>query len=134
MTQAPTFVQLAQSPDALLLDNEGIVVGVPEPYRRGARSLMVHGVFRLAKVDAALVDQHCLHGVVIVVRSPVGHIVQPAADALLFDDDLLDEGDTVRGYFNVDLGAGIQRVQSSRIWVSASILHHVSPVVAVSCP
>lgn len=133
MSDLPSFGPRPESPDAALGSGPGIAVSVPETFRSGDTGpLPLCGVFRLPKAEAAAVDGNCLKAVVVVVRQPVAAVCNPAEGALLFDDDLVNEGETVRGYFNVDLARIVElRAAPGTYWVSASILHHLSDVHTV---
>lgn len=129
---SPDFTRQAGSPDRALGDGVGIAIAVPERHRVGGGPLSVQGVFRIPKEEAEQVQGSCLNAVVVLVRQPIAGVCNPAEGSLLFEDDLVDEGATVRGYFGLDL-AGVfdLKGQPGTYRVSASILHHLSDVHTV---
>jgi len=131
-TGSPDFASRAGSPDRALGQGVGIAIAVPESHRAGSGPLTLQGVFRIPKDEAAQVRGSCLNAVVVLVRQPVAGVCNPGQGALLFDDDLVDEGATVKGYFNMDLADVFEMDAQPGVYrVSASILHHLSDVLAV---
>jgi len=131
-TGSPDFAPRAGSPDRALGNAVGIAIALPERHRPGSGPLPVQGVFRLPKAEAAEVRGSCLNAVVVLVRQPIAGVCNPGQGALLFDDDLVDEGATVKGYFNLDLADVFDvSAQPGSYRVSASILHHLSEVHTV---
>lgn len=132
MPDLPSFHRRAESPDRALGAGTGIALAAPETVRAGGGPMPLFGAFRLPKGEAEGVAGGCMNGVVVLVRQPVAWVGHPAGGALLFGDDLVDEGETVLGYFNVDLARmfGIGG-QPGTYRVSAAILHHLSEVVTV---
>jgi hypothetical protein len=128
-TGSPDFAPRAGSPDRALGSAVGIAIALPEHHRPGSGPLPVQGVFRLSKEEAAGVEGSCLNAVVVLVRQPIAGVCNPGQGALLFEDDLVDEGATVKGYFNLDLADVFDvATQPGTYRVSASILHHVSDI------
>ena len=129
----PTFSRRAETPPLKAGPEGGIAIACPRIVHLGSSTVMpLYGVFLLPKREAGRFGPHLLNGVVILLRGPDPATRSAGDGRFLFEDDLVDEGERVRGHFNLDLFAhfGLPR-EPARYWVSASILRHVSEVVTV---
>lgn len=125
----PNFRAVDESPPAPPAGGIALVApsSVPE-----SGVLPVYGSFLIEKSVAAEFGRNALRAVVLLVRNPLPATLAVADGRLVFDDDLQDEGEHTRGFFNVELfdAFALEREQS-RYWVSASIFGHTSDVVTI---
>ena len=129
----PSFTRHSRTPPLAPGPEGGVAIAsAPFVYLASAGAFPLHGVFLVPKKDAAQFAGHLQDAVVVLLRAPCPQTRGVGEGLLLFDDDLIDEGDWVRGYFNLDLFAhfGLEK-EPGRYWISASILGRVSPVVTV---
>ena len=92
----------------------------------------IHGAFAVPKARAEDFEGHLLKAVVLLVRGPYPASCNVGAGELLFADDLVEDGDWIRGYFNVDLFKLFNLMTEPNLYrVSASIFENVSEVISV---
>jgi len=129
----PIFTRHPDSPPLAPAREGGVAIAsAPVLYLGSSTAFPLHGVFRVPKEDAGQFAGHLQDAVVVLLRGACRQTRSVGKGLLLFEDDLIDEGDWVRGYFNLDLFAhfGLER-EPGRFWITASILGRVSPVVTV---
>lgn len=129
----PTYCINENTPAVPAGESGGVAVFCPSPVRlsKGV-PFALHGVFAVPKNEALEFPEHLLRAVVVLLRGP-SPVTRSVGDGqLLFDDDLIEDGNLVRGYFNLDLFSffGLAR-EPGRFWVCASIFRHISNVVTV---
>lgn len=106
-----------------------------EPHA-GAPRWPLRGCFRVPSVDSDE-PQVVLQRVVIAITDRSTHNIQAERvfrDALLFREDVREEGQLVAGAFHVDLLKVFEfRVPRETYFVSASIGEEVSPIIRCAC-
>jgi hypothetical protein len=129
----PSFVVHANTPEAAFGKEGGIAIACPSPVRLGNRTpFALHGVFVLPGEEARAFSRHLLRGVVVLLRGPMPATRSVGEGQVLFDDDLIEKGGLVRGYFNIDMFTLFELIREPcHYWVSASILGQVSNIVGV---
>jgi len=92
----------------------------------------LHGALSVPKSEAVQFPGHLLQAAVVLLRGPMPATRSVGFRQLLFDEDLDDQGDLVRGWFNLDLFGLFDLIPApNRYWVNVSIFQYVSNTVPV---
>lgn len=129
----PSFRRHARSLDLPAGAPGGIAIACPPRiYTATSSVLPLYGTLRVARAEAEGFCGHLLRAVTVLLRGPFPATVNVGDGQLLFDEDLADEGELKRAYFNLDLFSSFNLLRvPNRYWVSASIFQHVSNIVSV---
>jgi hypothetical protein len=124
----PSYRACPQSPE-LPPHSAGIAIAAPA---RVSRAFPLYGAFAVPLESAAGFAGHLLNAAVVLIRGPYPAVWNVGAGELLFEDDLVEEGGLVFGYFNVDLLRVFNLVGDPNVYrLTASIFEYVSEVVTV---
>lgn len=129
----PSYHRHDLSPSLPAEAGAGIAIASsPTVSGRQGEPFPLFGTFRVPRTETATFQRHLLQAVVVLVRGPLPMTRNVGTNELLFAEDLLEEGDFVRGFFNFDLFHAFNLPRErNRFWVSASILRYVSNVLSV---
>ena len=127
------FPNYRKNENSPLLSLPGIVVSSPKVVKLGGTpEFPLFGSFVLPKKEASEFPENLLQAVVVLIRGPNAAVRNVGNGELLFPDDLIEAGENVYGFFNLELFAFFNLMQvPNRYFVSASILNHVSDVLAI---
>lgn len=130
----PSYTRNSASPFELLQSGEGIAIAAQPTIQPASFDCFpLYGVFRVSKEDAAFFSGNCFNAVVVLIRTPFPFTRSVGEDELLFEDDLIDEGATLLGYFNLDLFEFFSLPKEPATFlINASIFHHLSNIVSVT--
>ena len=93
----------------------------------------LYGSFSVSKKAASEFHPHLLRAVVILLRGPNPVTLNIGTGQILFNDDLINEGEYIRGFFNLDLFNFFSLAKvPSRYYVNASIFQYVSDVITIN--
>ncbi len=94
--------------------------------------LPLYGSFAVPAKTASEFSRHLMQAAVILIRGPQPATLNVGREELLFGDDLVEEGEMVRGFFSLDLFDFFNLLQvPNRYHVSASIFQYISSVLTV---
>jgi hypothetical protein len=132
-TAFPTYGRIGGTPRIPPGEDGGIAICCPSPVRLGTgTAFALYGAFAVRGDEAGRFPGHLLQAAVVLLRGPMPVTRRVGEGQLLFEEDVVRDGDLVRGYFNLDLFSffGLVR-EPNRYWVNASIFGHVSDVATV---
>jgi len=136
MIPGPALPSFSRHPDTPSLpggQEYGAAIHCPPVISLAIREpFVLHGTFTVPKDDALSFQEHTLQAAVVLLRGPMPETRNVGFRQLLFDEDLVDAGESVSGYFNLDLFELFDlSKEPNRYWVNASIFQYVSNTVTV---
>lgn len=126
----PSYRRCENSP---VLDHPGIALATPKVVVLGRAAVFpLFGSLVVPKKEALEFKGHLMRAVVVLIRGPYPATLNVGHDDLLFADDLVEEGETIRGFFNLNLFEFFDLIQvPNRYFVSVSLFHYLSDVSIV---
>ena len=113
--------------------SNGISIYTPSVVKIGSPATFpLYGSFSIPAALAAELECHVMQAVVILIRGPYPAIKNVGSGELLFPDDVTRSGETITGFFNLNLFDFFNlMVVPNHYWVSASLFHHQSDIFSV---
>lgn len=126
----PRFSRHAESPAITSAERPAIVLSCPALVHGADGLFPLYGSFAIPKARTAEIDGNILRAVVVVIRGPFPTSRSVGEGHILFKDDVVEEGEWIYGFFNLNLFEEFNLMQDPNLyWVSASILDWVSNIV-----
>jgi hypothetical protein len=109
-----------------------IISSVPTLYLSERKIFPIFGSFSVPQKLAADFQESLFQAVVILLRGPFPATQNLGVSEIFFEEDLLNEGENVIGYFNVDLFKlfNLEKIPN-RYYINASIFEFISDIIEV---
>lgn len=132
MVKFPAYQRNENSPSMNPFSSGIAITSVPVVELGKTPVFPLFGSFIVPKKSASEFHGHLLQAVIILLRGPNPTTRNLGKGELLFEDDLLEEGDGIRGFFNLDLFDFFNLLKTpNRYRVSASIFQYLSDVLTI---